>query len=288
MLILKRFPIRAIWQLLRLEHGLMYGAGVVAGVFIVNRFFNPVYVVYGFLTALFLQSSAFALNDYLDFEIDVLNKRNDRPLVRGELTRRTAITLSLVFLPLGLLFSILISCIAFIFAFLLVIFGYLYNIKLKKLGIIGNSYIAFSMAAPFLYGSIIASNSISIPILILSVIAFISGLGREIMKDIEDVLGDRTRSVRSVPVVKGSSFAAKISVSFYIFAVLLSVVPYLVVNQYAFDLKYGIPVLLADVIFLYTAAEMLKNFSPEMIKRYRKLTLLAMVLGLLGFIWGAF
>lgn len=288
MLILKRFPIRAIWQLLRLEHGLMYGAGVVAGVFIVNRFFNPVYVVYGFLTALFLQSSAFALNDYLDFEIDVLNKRNDRPLVRGELTRRTAITLSLVFLPLGLLFSILISCIAFIFAFLLVIFGYLYNIKLKKLGIIGNSYIAFSMAAPFLYGSIIASNSISIPISILSVIAFISGLGREIMKDIEDVLGDRTRSVRSVPVVKGSSFAAKISVSFYIFAVLLSVVPYLVVNQYAFDLKYGIPVLLADVIFLYTAAEMLKNFSPEMIKRYRKLTLLAMVLGLLGFIWGAF
>jgi len=288
MLILKRFPIRAIWQLLRLEHGLMYGAGVVAGVFIVNRFFNPVYVVYGFLTALFLQSSAFALNDYLDFEIDVLNKRNDRPLVRGELTRRTAITLSLVFLPLGLLFSILISCIAFIFAFLLVIFGYLYNIKLKKLGIIGNSYIAFSMAAPFLYGSIIASNSISIPILILSVIAFISGLGREIMKDIEDVLGDRTRSVRSVPVVKGSSFAAKISVSFYIFAVLLSVVPYLVVNQYAFDLKYGIPVLFADVIFLYTAAEMLKNFSPEMIKRYRKLTLLAMVLGLLGFIWGAF
>ncbi len=288
MLTLKRFPIRAIWQLLRLEHGLMYGAGVVVGVFIVNRFFNPVYVVYGFLTALFLQSSAFALNDYLDFEIDVLNERNDRPLVRGELTRRTAITLSLVFLPLGLLFSILISFIAFIFAFLIVIIGYLYNIKLKKLGIIGNSYIAFSMAAPFLYGSIIASNSISIPILILSLIAFISGLGREIMKDIEDVFGDRTRSVRSVPVVKGSSFAAKISVSFYIFAVLLSVVPYLVVNQYAFDLKYGIPVLLADVIFLYTAAEMLKNFSPEMIKRYRKLTLLAMVLGLLGFIWGAF
>jgi 4-hydroxybenzoate polyprenyltransferase len=44
-----------------------------------------------FFTALFLEASTFALNDYYDLEIDRLNKRTDRPLVRGDISPKTAL-----------------------------------------------------------------------------------------------------------------------------------------------------------------------------------------------------
>ena len=46
-----------------------------------------------FFTALFLEASTFALNDYYDFEIDKKNKRIDRPLVRGDISKNTALYL---------------------------------------------------------------------------------------------------------------------------------------------------------------------------------------------------
>ena len=53
-----------------------------------------------FLTALLIEASTFALNDYFDYDIDVKNNRTDRPLVRGELAKGTALVCFAVLFPM--------------------------------------------------------------------------------------------------------------------------------------------------------------------------------------------
>ncbi len=266
----------------------MYGIGVVIGIYVANPDYSDLgCMLFGFVTALFLQASAFTLNDYIDYEVDAANRRLDRPLVRGELSRNFALLLCLASLPLGLIAAYLISPLAFFFAILITLAGYAYNIKLKEFGIVGNLYIALSMAAPFLFGSIVASNTVTESVVMLSLIAFLSGLGREVMKGIEDVEGDALRDVRSIARVRGEKFAAKLASALYITAVALSPLPFIYLPGYAGDVKYAIPVAVTDIILLYVAAKLLREHGKNKIGLYRKQTLIAMLFGLAGFLAGA-
>ena len=92
--------LKAIWELMRLEHGIMIAIAILIGSVIAQKaLFNilgfPPFdkFILTFFTALFLEASTFALNDYFDLEIDKKNKRNDRPLVRGDLSQKTALLL---------------------------------------------------------------------------------------------------------------------------------------------------------------------------------------------------
>ncbi|MDK2796082.1 MAG: geranylgeranylglycerol-phosphate geranylgeranyltransferase [Archaeoglobaceae archaeon] len=281
MLSLKRY-LKAYWELLRLEHGIMYGLGVIIGIFLGGGISLDV-VVLGFLTAVFLEASAFAMNDYLDYKVDLANKRFDRPLVRGDLSKSTALLLSVIFFPLGLITAFLISIRALIFVFVVTILAFAYNAKLKEFGLIGNAYVAFTMAVPFVFGGVISEFSYSV--LLVSLIAFISGLGREIMKGIEDVEGDALRNVRSVARVYGIEIASRTASFLFILASALSFLPPLLIPEYL-DLKYAIPVAITDILLISVALKLPKKINE--IPKFRKQTLLAMLFGLIGFLAGAF
>lgn len=286
---------KAFWELLRLEHGIMYGIGVIIGVFVSDPNYNNLLdIVFGFLTALFLQASAFALNDFFDYEVDLANKRFDRPLVRGELSRAAALLSFFVLMPIGFVFAYLISILALILAFVITLVGYLYDIKLKEFGIAGNIYIAFSMAAPFIFGSIVAKNYLTIQAAILASIAFLSGVGREIMKGIEDVEGDAIRDVKTIARVKGVKTAAIYAALLFIVSIFLSFIPYFMLNEYYFDLKYIIPILVTDAILIKVSFDLVRfdlkdeKIIKQKIRDFRKKSLVAMGLGLIGFLAGAF
>lgn len=281
--------LKAFWELFRLEHGLMYGFGVIIGIYVSDpHFTNFSKIVFGYLTAVFLQASAFALNDYSDYEVDVANNRYDRPLVRGDLSRNAALKAGLLMMPFGLIFSTMISTTAFAFAIIVTGVGYLYNIKLKEYGIVGNIYIALTMAAPFLFGSIVAKNTITGSVALLSSMAFLSGLGREIMKGIEDVEGDAIRNVRSMARISGEKVAALIAASLYIFAVTISPLPLIMLEEYYLDMKYALPVFITDVMLIYVSLMVVRRYDKTSIPSYRKMTLMAMCFGLVGFLAGAF
>ncbi|NOY11933.1 MAG: UbiA family prenyltransferase [Archaeoglobi archaeon] len=276
--------LKAVWEVTRLEHGLIYGLGVVAGVFISLGYFDLRLSVFGFLTALFLQASAFALNDYYDYEVDRANKRFDRPLVRGDLSRREALWIAVAFAFPGFLFALYISPLAFALALAITLFGYLYDVKLKEYGVAGNVYIAFSMAAPFLFGAIVAGR-VNTEVVVLSLIAFLSGLAREIMKGIEDVEGDALRDVKTVARIYGVGVASRVSALLFILAVIASMLV-LVIPEYR-DLKYILPVSVTDYLLLSTSRKLLKGVEKEEIGRLRKRTMLALSVGLLAFLLGS-
>ena len=280
--------LKAVWQLLRFEHGLMYSAGVLAGMVVSAGFdFSPRDAILGMLTACFLQGSAFALNDYYDYEVDLANKRFDRPLVRGELKKEHALLLFAILAPAGFITAFLINIEAFLLAFVITLLGYAYDVKLKEFGFAGNVYIAFSMAAPFIFGSVVATGRIVESSALLAFIAFLSGVGREVMKGIEDVEGDALRNVKTVARTRGIKTAAKISAILFLVAVVLSVLPPILIPEFM-DLKYILPVIFTDVMLVSISWRLFKEVRREDIRTYRKQSLLALAVGLAAFVIGAF
>lgn len=281
--------LRGVLDLLRIEHGLMYGFGVVIGIYVSDPFFSDLRkILLGYLTAVFLQASTFAMNDYFDYEVDLANSRTDRPLVRGDISRKTAMIFAIALMPLGFAAAHLISPPAFVFAVVVSAFACLYNIRLKELGFAGNLYIAFTMAAPFLFGSIISSGWITERSLLLASMAFLTGVGREIMKGIEDVEGDALRNVKSLARTMGEKRAAVIAAVFYLLAVSISPIPLVYLPEFMFDLKYAFPVAMTDILLIHVSLRMVRDYRKESIRVYRKTTLIAMVFGLIGFFAGAF
>ena len=275
----------AYWQLFRLEHGIMYGIGVIVGIIVAGgSTLNN--LVLGFLTALFLQASAFALNDYFDYEVDVANQRMDRPLVRGELTKRDAIIGTFITLPLGIIASFLISIPALILASAITAVGMVYDVKLKEFGFAGNIYIAFTMCAPFIFGSFVARNSLTLDVAVLSALAFLSGLGREIMKGIEDVRGDGLRNVKSLARVYGVRKAGLYASVLLLLSVVISPLPFLWETSLYYQSKLYISlVAITDVLLIHVSVNLMQGNMN--IGWMRKETLIAMVAGLFAFLFGA-
>jgi len=88
--------------------------------------------------------------------------------------------------------------------------------------------------------------------------------------------------------VWGVEGASKLSAILFLSAVIMSFYPFLFVEGYRFDLKYLIPVLITDVKLIDVSVELLRRHGKEDIRRYRKKTLLALTVGLVGFLLGAF
>jgi geranylgeranylglycerol-phosphate geranylgeranyltransferase len=290
--------IKAIWELMRLEHGVMIFIAILIGSLIALEAKEiPPWekVILTFFTALFLEASTFSLNDYYDLEIDKKNKRIDRPLVRGDLSPNTALYLFFIFFPLGIICSYFVNLSCFIIALITALLAILYDAKMKKIKLVGNFYIAYVMSIPFIFGgaAVIKGNMLlfEIPsaIYIISLIAFLAGSGREIMKDVQDFEGDKDKGVKSFPSYIGTSKSNIIAALFYIFAIVLSFFPFFIKQYEIYYLNYYflILILITDTMLLTTAFHLIFKKKPYL-EFFRRFSLAAVFIGLLAFLVGAF
>ena len=290
--------LKAIWELMRLEHGVMIFIAILIGSIIAlngEKLPEIKNLFLTFFTALFLEASTFALNDYYDLEIDKKNKRTDRPLVRGDLSPNTALILFFVFFPLGIICSYFVNQACFIIALITALFAILYDAKMKKVKLVGNFYIAYVMAIPFIFGgaSVIEGDSLFFEIhpaiYIIAFIAFLAGSGREIMKDVMDFEGDRESGVKSFPKYIGTRKSNIIAAFFYIAAVALSFLPFFMekFGVYYQNIYYLLLVLITDTMLLATSLHLIFKKKPHM-KLYRNMSLIAIFIGLIAFLVGAF
>jgi geranylgeranylglycerol-phosphate geranylgeranyltransferase len=294
--------IKAIWQLMRLEHGIMLFIAIVIGSLISQKTLYDntnlplVNIFLTFFTALFLEASTFALNDYYDVEIDRINKRVDRPLVRGDISPKTALYLFYLLFPLGLVCSFFVNMTCFIIALVTALLSILYDVKMKKIKLVGNFYIAYIMAIPFIFGgaTVIGNNAFSLEIMnpaiyIIALIAFLTGAGREIMKDVMDFDGDLKKGVKSFPRYIGNRASNSIAAVFYLVAIVLSFIPYFFqgYKPYYQNNTYFILVFITDTMLLSISLQLMIKKQPNM-KFHRKYTLVAIFIGLLAFLVGAF
>jgi len=277
----------AFLSLLRLPNCLMMGVAVLVGELLSAGRLEFLPSLLGFLTAFLLTGASMVLNDYFDRFVDEVN-RPERPLPRGLVSPREALLLASLLSLLGLLsaggswvergtpYPLLVASLS------LLLSSY-YNARGKRTGLPGNLMVSTCVAVPFLYGPLVLGESPTPTLSLFLLMAFLSNTGREILKGMADVEGDRRRGIRTLAVSRGPSGAAPFVLLFYASAVALSPLPLLLGEVSPWYLP---PVLVADAGFLLTGLLSLRDPSPGRSLRLKGLSLLWMLFGLLAFLLG--
>ena len=180
-----------------------------------DQLLNENFVILLIVTIL-IAASGYIVNDIYDYNLDQINK--PEKVVLGKfLKSRDAIIIYMMFNCLAIVLSIFL-CMKieqeiYILVFLLIIYClWLYSKKLKKYKTIGNILIAFFISLSILnvplfsYKNILSDDRffVFLIISIFSVLAFLINVKREIIKDIEDIEGDKIHKVKSLPIIFGT------------------------------------------------------------------------------------
>ena len=278
--------LKGVIEIMRIVNCIMIGFAVIIGEFFALKGWPRISdVVLGFLTGFFLQAAADVINDYFDREIDAINSP-DRPIPRGDITPREAIFLFIIFTLIGLALPLPLGLESFIFASLFWALSFIYNAKLKATGLPGNIIVSMCVAAPFLFGGLVSTKSFPSILLIFSLLAFLANTGREINKGIVDIEGDKTKNIKTIAISLGPKAAAWIAAIFYLSAVVLSPLPY-ILNL--LGISYLILIVsVTDVLFTIFAVSLLRDHSPKNAKKIKNLVLIAMLTALIIFMISPF
>jgi geranylgeranylglycerol-phosphate geranylgeranyltransferase len=216
-----------LFRLFRLELSFTAGVCVLLGELLALAGLPSVTdATYGFLSIFCISATALILNDYFDLETDRINAPN-RPLPSGLVTEAETILLSVVVALLGFMFSYFISYKALVVALAVWAIGFLYNWRLKRSGLLGNLFVAFSVGMTFIFGGIVVDHPFEVLVWYLALITFCVDLGEEIAADALDVEGDRRSGSRSLAVVIGAQKAMQVAAGVFGFVVVASFVPFI-------------------------------------------------------------
>ena len=263
----------------------MLGLAVWVGEFVSRPSVIPFFqTVFGFLTAFFLCAYSMVVNDIYDVEVDRVNQPT-RPIPSGAISVGGATRLSVLFLVVGMAFSVLsLTPLAIAIAAAYAFLSWVYNYWAKKSGLPGNLIVASSLAIPFVYGGAVAGGSIfSSLLLVMAFTSFFSGVGREVVKGIADVEGDAKRGIGSLARTRGAKGAAAVGAVFFLLAVVTSWLPlFLALANVIYILGVWIP----DAIFILLAVSILRNSGAENAHKVKSRALIGMLIGLIVFIGG--
>ncbi len=274
----------ALISLTRPPNGLLMFIAVLAGVALSDsKSITLETLILGLITAYALNGSSMGFNDYFDREVDSVNAP-DRPIPSGLVEPRQAILLSTLLGAIGIASAALTSPACLAVAILAYSASLAYNAYLKKTGIVGNMVVSLVVVAPFVYGAVMSDGYVSPRLILFAIPVFLSNTGREVIKGITDMEGDALRGVKTVARTLGARAAASLGALLYLSAVAVSPLPYLL-NLTSWT--YMAIVLIADAGFIYSAASILGNPSPENAYRVKQRTLIWMLIALIAFIAGS-
>ncbi len=274
-------------QLFRIEHAFLLVIAVLLAELLASKAFLVELPALPILLAslavpFFIEMGSFALNDWFDVKTDKENKRKDRPIASGEIAPEHALIAAIICYAIGIGAAIPLPSIALYIAVAFAIASVLYNWKLKDLPLIGNMYIALSMAIPFVFGNLVVIDATYKPLLAIAAVAFVSGLGREIIKSAEDVEGDvKHRGAKTLPAIIGKENACYFAAACYFLLVPLSFLPF-ALGLPANLLAVGL-VALTAVSFAALGIDAVKKQEKAQLESSRKASLLAVAIGLLGY-----
>jgi geranylgeranylglycerol-phosphate geranylgeranyltransferase len=213
-------------------------------------------------------------NDYFDRDVD-MKAHPERPIPVGTVTPYGAAFASVLLFAIAMALSFFINLWSVTIVATSLIFMVGYERFLKAEGLAGNLAISWLTGALFLFGGA-AVERLDVA-WILAALAFLATLGREIVKDVQDIEGD-TGSRRTLPMRIGVRNAGGVASVSFVAAVVLSPLPYLLS---LLSMWYVPAVIVSDAIFIYCA--LISFRSPE---KGQKTAKLAMLVALVAFLLG--
>lgn len=194
-----------------------------------------------------------AMNDYFDREIDAINQPK-RAIPRGAVSPRVALTFAVFLFVAAVVLALTLPLPAIVIAGINLFALVAYTELFKGLPGVGNAVVAYLGGSTFLFGGAAVGKLETV--LILTFLAAASTFTREVIKDIEDIVGDSEEGLRTLPVVIGTDRALWIASGVLAVAVIASPLPYL---MGIFDVVYLAVVVPADAIMLYSCYESFRN-----------------------------
>lgn len=190
------------------------------------------------------------INDYYDREIDAVN-RPERPIPSGSVSTKGALLYSAVLFAAGISISFFAGFLCLIIASVNSLLLVLYAMKLKGVPFAGNISVSYLSASIFLFGGALYGLSGLINNFPVALITFFAILSREILKDAEDVEGDRAGGVKTLPMYTGIYKSSVLAFIFALIAVIISLMP---VFRW-WGLYYILLILVADAVIMAGAVK---------------------------------
>ncbi|WP_424018341.1 geranylgeranylglycerol-phosphate geranylgeranyltransferase [Halorientalis pallida] len=248
--------VRGLVELTRPVNAIAAGVLTFIGAFVAVGSSLPAVPVLAALVATVLATGAGnAINDYFDREIDRINAP-DRPIPRGAVSPRGALVFSAALFVIAV---VLVLALLPLLAIGIAVFNLLalitYTEVFKGLPGVGNALVAYLGGSTFLFGTAAVwpvDTTVLASVVVLFLLAALSTLAREIIKDVEDVAGDREEGLNTLPIAVGERRALGLAAGLLVVAALASPVPYLLGT---FGEAYLVVVVPADLVMLYAGYE---------------------------------
>jgi geranylgeranylglycerol-phosphate geranylgeranyltransferase len=200
------------------------------------------------------------INDYFDVEIDRVN-RPDRPIPSGQIGLPAARAYAVMLFLAGILVCLFTNELCIVIAVFNTILLIAYAAKLKRTPLFGNITVSFLAASMFLFGGALGGLPGLYHVLPFAVMTFFAMLARELVKDAEDVEGDRTSGAVTIPIRYGIPATLYLALSCALMGIVASLAPYL---WWGFWYLCGI--LLVDGIILLACMKSVRCTTPQGVK----------------------
>ncbi|RLJ08915.1 MAG: digeranylgeranylglyceryl phosphate synthase [Candidatus Aenigmatarchaeota archaeon] len=290
-------------ELMRPSNCLMSSFAVIIGAFLIIGKSLEQFISYqlllGIVAVFLITGAGNAVNDWFDVEADKIN-RPKRPIPSERVSRNSALIFSIMLFVLGIIMTGFINWICFAIALINSALLVLYSKYLQNKMFIGNAIIAYLTGSTFLFGGAIMGN-IYLPLILMFLAGFVT-FSREIVKDIEDIEGDKLKFLKDAAVKIEKSLGERFGISkkgvklrysrktaltlasiSLVFAVTISPLPYLVGILHE---SYLITVIFADLIFLSAIYMLSKCKKSKDFGKVSKRIKIGMFFGLVSFIVG--
>jgi geranylgeranylglycerol-phosphate geranylgeranyltransferase len=238
---------------------------------------DPVRVAAAIAATVFATGAGNAVNDYFDREIDRIN-RPDRPIPRGAVSDRGALAFSVALFLGAVAAALALPVEAIAIAVVNLVALVAYTELFKGLPGVGNAVVAYLTGSTFLFGAAAVGDPLDARVLVLFGLAAMATLTREVVKDVEDLEGDRREGLRTLPIVVGERPALWFGVAVMVLASVASAVPYV---TGAFGLPYLVLVVPADLLMIAASVRSFEDPSAGQ-KRLKQGMLLATAAFVLG------
>lgn len=172
------------------------------------------------------------INDYFDVQTDTVN-RPQKVIVGKYISRESALLFYFSLNSIAIFSAIYLSWIYHTFLFITIhvltlALLFVYSYSLKKTTLLGNVVVSFltafviyfvllffmqdGMSYQQLQNSVDSNFGLSPIVVVWSfiVVAFFQNLARELIKDVEDVIGDKKIEAKTFPIVFGNSITVKL------------------------------------------------------------------------------
>jgi len=233
------------------------------------------------VSAALTAASGNIINDFFDIEIDKVN-RPIRPLPSGKITINEALVLIIVLAILSLVLSFLISYEAFIIVLFSNVLLFLYSKLLKGIPLVGNIIIAFLTGLVFIFGGVVVGNPSAA--IIPAVFAFLINLIREVVKDMQDIEGDKKSNIVTFPIKYGFKRSKLLTLLITFTLILCTLFPF-VTQIYRIE-YFVIVMVIVNPILVYCMKILFVEHSPKNLNRISNLLKLNMVFGLVAVFLG--